>query len=117
MCGVDPPACERAVTTLVESGFLIQTADGTFVLSDFGPVGDWAAEITSAPTRGDVVIMRRGDARYALSVFPNAPLTVYPSLEVAVERASLVGTSTETHVWYTTDWHTFVRRSPPLVGV
>ena len=112
ICGLDPPACERAVTTLVESGFLIQTADGTFVLSDFGPVGDGAAEITSGPTPGDVVIMGRCDARYALSIFPNAPSTVYPSLEIAVERAGLVMTSTDTNVWYTTDRHTFVRKRP-----
>ena len=85
------------------------------MLSDFGPVGDWAAEITSGPTRGDAVIMRRGDARYALSVFPNAPVTVYPSLEVAVERASLVMTSTDANIWFTNDRHTFVRKRPPSV--
>ena len=109
ICGLDPSACERALTTLVESGFVIRTSDGTFMLSDFGPVGDWAAEITSGPTRGDVVIMRRCDARYALSVFPNAPSTVYPSFAVAMERASLATTSTDTYVWFTTDRHTFVR--------
>ena len=112
ICRVDATACQSALTALTESGFLIHCPDGTFLLSDYGAAGDWTPEMTSRPVRGDAVIMRRGDARYALSVFPNRPLTVYPSVTFAIERARLFLTSPDPNIWYTADRRTFERVSP-----